>query len=205
MVENIEMEFYSSITDYYDFIFPFKQVQLDFVRVSLESSGAGRPAYGNPAVLDIGCATGSLAIGLAREGFSVTAADFDESMIAAARIRAARELDPSSDIRFRQLDMREIGTVFRDCGFDALICFGNTLVHLTETDEISDFLRQTAAVLGPRGIFMMQIINYDRILDRNIDGLASIENDQVRFERCYEYEAGTGLINFKTCLTDKKT
>ncbi len=54
-------EFYSSISKYYAEIFPFQMVQLQFVK-----SRAGEPA--GKQLLDIGCATGELAIQLAKNG-----------------------------------------------------------------------------------------------------------------------------------------
>jgi glycine/sarcosine N-methyltransferase len=205
LIENQSMTFYSSITDYYDLIFPFKPAQLNFVIQSIDAAGVRDGTERVKTILDIGCATGSLAGHLAEEGFHVTATDFDKGMIAAAKTKAAGESPVSGNIVFKQLDMRKIGEVYGNNQFDALTCFGNTLVHLTDPDSIADFLLQAGVVLKPEGILLLQVINYDRILNDDIKNLSTIENNDIRFERQYEFETETGLINFKTSLTDKNT
>ena len=52
--------------------------------------------------------------------------------------------------------------------------------------------------------FLFQIINYDRIIERNIKGLPNIENDSVKFVREYSVNE-QGLIEFKTDLLIKST
>jgi SAM-dependent methyltransferase len=106
---------------------------------------------------------------------------------------------------FLQLDMRKIPEHFSNTKFDAVLCCGNTLVHLTDLSDIRHFLTQTAVILAKGGVLLLQIINYDRILDNNIGGLPTIENEHIRFERSYDYHDDTGLIDFRTLLTVYKT
>lgn len=186
------MEFYSSIADVYDYVFPLKAMQVDFIGKSLHAEKA--------QILDIGCATGSLAIELARLGHSVTGIDFDKKMIEKAEEKAAAE---GLTITFMQMDMRKIPDHFTPKQFDLVLCCGNTLVHLTDPADIRHFLAQTAVLLNEGGVFLLQIINYDRILDKGISGLPTIENDRIRFERYYNYDSSSGLIDFTTILTIK--
>jgi len=89
--------------------------------------------------------------------------------------------------------------------FDAVICFGNTLVHLEGPDQILDFLRQSRSVLKKNGKLLFQIINYDRIIDQHIKGLPTIENEKIKFVRNYYYQPDQNIIDFETILTIKES
>ena len=203
------MEFYSSIAELYDYIFPLNQDQLDFTERELRSrdSASGVAA---PRVLDLGCGTGNLSIALAGRAYRVTGIDFDGGMISRAAEKAGgeekeREVLPGVSVNFMQMDMLKIDKKFSPGSFDAVLCFGNTLVHLTEPDKIAGFLKAVSRVLVPGGVFLLQIINYDRILDQSVAKLSTIENEHIRFERNYGLEPESGLILFHTQLTAKKT
>lgn len=88
---------------------------------------------------------------------------------------------------------------------EGIICFGNTLVHLNSLDEIADFLQQSKTVLNSKGKLLLQIVNYDKILGKNIKQLPIIENDEIIFERNYEYRKSENKIDFNTRLTVKST
>jgi len=57
--------------------------------------------------------------------------------------------------------------------------------------------------LKKKSFLLIQILNYDYILDKNIISLPFIENDEIIFERSYS-NLDSGLINFNTSLTVKK-
>ena len=77
------------------------------------------------------------------------------------------------------------------------------LVHLKK-EEIKEFLSLAAELLKEDGKIFIQIVNYYRILDLNLDGLPTIysKDDSVRFERNYEYDETENIIYFKTKLID---
>jgi glycine/sarcosine N-methyltransferase len=186
------MSFYDEIAEYYDLIFPLNRAQIDFVKSCIE-----RP-YQGKRLLDVGCGTGDLAIELAAEGFEMVAIDSDPEML----LRADRKAQGS--VTFQRLDMRGLAS-FTPRSFDGILCFGNTLVHLTDLSDIESFCIQAKGLLGKGGRLLLQILNYDHILDHHIKALPLIENDTIRFERFYEHEARSGLIGFRTKLTVKGT
>ena len=188
------MSFYQSIAPYYDFIFPSSPMQVRFVE-----SVTGKPA--NKRILEAGCGTGNLALQLAGEGAFVDGIDIDSEMIAYAREKSG----DVPQVRFSPYDILKISEKWASSSFDAVVSFGNTIVHLNDLGQVKLFFSEVMTVLKPGGFLMVQIINYDRILDQQIEGLETIENEEIRFERFYDLDEPGGKINFRTCLKIKKT
>ena len=189
------MSFYSEIADYYDFIFPPSQSHAHFVKSCV------KPPYPGKKILDAGSGTGDLAVSLSEAGFFVTGIDRDALMSA----KAVAKIPAGSNISFFCMDMRELPGRFGPAAFDAVLSFGNTLVHLTDLKEIAVFLKDVKTTLRDEGVFLLQILNYNHILDHHVSDLPLIENDAIRFDRHYTYDAATNLIAFRTVLTVKKT
>jgi len=183
------MEFYSSIAEQYDHIFPVKQSQIDFVRSFFP---------GEAKLVEIGSGTGNLTIELANNGYSMTGLEYDENMLNSARVK-------SDKVNWKSGDMREIDRIFSNEFFDGIICFGNTLVHLSDKNDIELFLTKAYDLLNTDGIIAIQIINYSRIFDKKIDHLPTIENDKIRFRRQYNASENPRNIEFHTTLTIKES
>ncbi|HCY43357.1 MAG TPA: hypothetical protein DHV48_18810 [Prolixibacteraceae bacterium] len=186
--------FYTSIAKYYQHIFPANPEQVNFLSTVLPYNGA--------KVLDVGCAIGDLSFALSRFGFPIWAFDFDAEMIQIAQNAKSEEtMFPV----FEMLDMRLIGDHYPEAFFDTAICFGNTLVHLLNDDDILKFIQAAYKVLSPEGKLTIQIMNYQYIIDNQIKSLPLIDNEHIVFERKYEYENDSDLIDFNTKLTIKST
>lgn len=164
---------YEAMAPWYDQLFPLSSQQLDFV------SGLLKPES-QPDILDIGCGTGALAAALTRQGARCTGIDLDEGMI-----REAKQSRRGPD--FRVLNMMEISTAFADRRFDGILCMGNTLVHLPGPKEIGDFLNSASSLVKPRGILILQILNYDHILKKRPQELPALDAGSVRLRRSYRY------------------
>ncbi len=186
------MPFYLSILPWYDQIFPFAPVQRDFVL----SFGASPDL----SVADIGCGTGSLIAELAKVFRKTAGLDPDGAMLETARRKAAA--GPASTW-FVQSGMLDLNRGFSPESVDRLICFGNTLPHLANEGEVAEFARQASLILKPGGLLLIQIINYDRILDQKLGGLPTIENEDFSFERRYLYKDHPTHVRFVTRLTLK--
>jgi 2-polyprenyl-3-methyl-5-hydroxy-6-metoxy-1,4-benzoquinol methylase len=187
-------QFYTSIATYYQHIFPFNPAQVDFLRHVLPYNGA--------KVLDVGCAIGDLSFALTHFGFPTWAFDFDPQMIEIAQ--NSKQEDSMFPV-FEQLDMRLIDDRYPESYFNTVICFGNTLVHLLTDDDILRFLHAAFKVLAPEGKLTIQILNYQYILDHQIQSLPLIDNEHIRFERNYRFTENSQLIDFDTRLTVKST
>ncbi|NQU86080.1 MAG: class I SAM-dependent methyltransferase [Mariniphaga sp.] len=192
MGEKEQNRFYTSISENYSEIFPYKPMQLKFVK-----SEIGDLKY--CTVLDIGCATGELAFQLANEGAEVIGIDLNEDLLSQAKLKI-----DGSDLIFQKVDMLELENDFKPNQFDSVLCFGNTLVHLPSEYLIRKMLDGVFSILKTGGTFLLQILNYNYILGEQVSELPIIETGNIRFIRKYSFE-DFPMIRFKTDLLIKKS
>ncbi len=185
------MEFYQQISKYYDYIFSTGEEQVRFLK-----EVAGSPPK---RVLDIACGTGGYSLELAAQGYDVTAVDLDAEMLK----QLGDKIDISKGtLEYFQSDMVKVNEKLQQ-KFNMAFCIGNSMVHLENIQQIKEFLVNTRTMLENDGSLILQIINYDRIILREIKSLPTIENKDIglSFERNYEYSKENKKIAFKTRLT----
>ncbi len=178
-------KFYTEIAKYYDYIFPVGNAQIDLIKEL-----TGEPPKD---ILDVACGSGGYSKLLSDQGYNVTAIDLDASMV-----QSLQKKDNSIDVQvLNMLDIEKLNKTF-----DLIFCIGNSLVHLNNNDEIHKYLKACKQCLKPEGKILIQIINYDRVLAKNVKSLSTIKNEQVGlvFERNYEYLKDKHKINFNTIL-----
>ena len=191
------MEFYSKFSKNYDKIFPLNQDKLKLIDNYFKDIKDERE---NIKLLDVGCGTGSYSLALAEMGYQVKAIDLDAEMVSLAESKMNKS---KAEVDFYRLGMLHLKKNFNAHSFDGIYIIGNVLVHLKK-EEIKDFLELAAELLKAEGKLFIQIVNYYRILELNLDGLPTIysQDDTVRFERDYEYDKQKNIIHFKTRLID---
>lgn len=184
------MGFYEELAGYYDYIFPVGKAQVDFI-----ADAAGKPPK---ALLDVACGTGGYALEFAKLGYSVTAVDLDAGMIEGLRAKAAAG---NIEVKALEANMLDLDQKLSS-KYDLAFCIGNSLVHLNDEKEIERFLEGIKSLLVQDGSLIIQIINYDRVLAKNIQSLPTIENKEMglEFQRFYRYEKNSHKIYFKTVL-----
>ncbi len=187
-MKDTQNEFYSSISNYYHEIFPYNPAQLKFVE-----TGCG--SLSGKKILDIGCATGELAFELAKAGAEVTGIDLNEDLLRRAQ---AEKIHPR--LTFQKGDMLNLEEAFQSEQFDAVLCFGNTLVHLSSENHIKKMLNGVGRILKPGSVLLLQILNYDYIVDEPVTDLPVIETGNIRFKRTYKIKSDSKLIIFSTEL-----
>ena len=180
------MEFYSSIVDYYDYIFPFNTNHKDFVLNEITDI--------TDSLLDIGCGTGTLTYEISKKVNNIKALDYDKNMVKKAKLKY-----PNLDFRYG--NMLNINSEFKQNNFDIIYSFGNTLVHLNSLEEVKEFLEKAFNLLNNKGKVLIQILNYDYILSHNIKELPLVDNEKIKFIRNYQIK--NNLVEFKTNLTIK--
>lgn len=182
------MAFYEEIAQHYDDIFPVAAAQREFL-LTLAGPAPCR-------VLDVACGTGGYSAALAEAGHETLACDLDPAMVGRAAARPgvfAFAADMSRLDQTPELNNLTFGLVF---------CIGNSLVHLPDRETAAATLVQFHKLLEPGGRLLLQIINYDRIIDQQIPGLPAIENPAagLRFTRQYRLDAESGRVAFTTEL-----
>lgn len=192
ITDNSKDLFYSSIALRYSQIFPFRKEQLEFTDLIMHG-------LSGKSILDVGCGTGELSRRMGEAGATVTAFDLNKEMLAVAQSDNAHP-----QVAYMWANMLHVVRYFGRAKFDGVVCYGNTLVHLLNPMQMRDFFSGVLTVLKPGGRFMLQILNYDYIVDRKLENLPVIDLDTLRFERFYKYEA-TREITFKTRLTLKES
>ena len=185
-------QFYTSIAKYYSEIFPYNPAQLIFIK-----NRAGELV--RKQILDIGCATGELAFHLAEAGAKVTGIDLNEDLL-----NQAWSNKTHPNCTFKNGNMLALKTDYYPGQFDLVLCFGNTLVHLENNDQVQLMFNGAYSVLQPGGHFLIQILNYDYILEDKVSELPLIETENIRFIRNYQFQENSPLVGFQTDLFLKK-
>lgn len=108
--------------------------------------------------LDIGCASGELAMQLSSPQRSIIGIDLDPAMINQARKEAVKTA--AKNLQFKQADMLHFLHHSDLCSFDLITCLGNTLVYLNGKQELKCFLEGAKNALRKKGHLLLQILNY---------------------------------------------
>ncbi len=143
----------------------------------------------------------------------VTGIDLNEDLLKRATgrsgIRSAQSNTRKSEFAslnpaFQVGNMLELKKDFNSEQFDIVLCFGNTVVHLENQEQIQQMFQGVYSVLKPGGYFLIQILNYDYILEESVSELPVIETENIKFVRKYKFEADLNQIIFQTDLHLKK-
>jgi glycine/sarcosine N-methyltransferase len=115
-----------------------------------------------PSVIDLGCGTGEHSRFLAEEGFTVVGLDRSESMLE----KAMEEVLPSN-LKFVLGEIQEVDRKLQE-RFGAAISLGNTLVHLNSDEALDKGFSSLSQIIENKGLFLFQILNYERIFTKRI-------------------------------------
>ncbi|OQY31285.1 MAG: hypothetical protein B6241_14435 [Spirochaetaceae bacterium 4572_59] len=188
------MTFYSTLSTYYEEIFPYSEACGELLVTLLEK---------DQPMLDAGCGTAALVRNLRQKGIDARGFDLDREMIKLAGEYLLEELPGDSvnkgDV-FRQGDLLSLDTVFPEKKFNLISCIGNTMAHIPR-EGLKVFLDSVFKMLHPGGYLILQTLNYR---NAGFAGLPfpDIETPHCLFKRQYrEDDTGNALL-FETELTD---
>lgn len=141
---------------------------------------------------DVGCGTGAYTLALARAGLTALGLDPSPEMVHQARRNAERL--GVKQVRFVQAGLGELATEAKEPQ-NLVICMGNTLPHILETEELQAGLAAARESLDEGGLFAVQVLNYDRILAEQ-ERIVSIDaQGGENFVRFYDF-LPDGLVRF---------
>ena len=172
-------------------------------RIAREAPFLERQLAGAPdrSVLDIGCGTGEHTAFFARAGARAVGLDRSESMLEAARDHEAR-----GEGRFLEGDVLDAHELLAgEAPFGLAICLGNMLPHVLEDVELAAFVAAVHDHLAPGGTFLLQILNYERILSHGVRALPvnvrpGEGNEEIVFLRLLKPGPDGSLLFFPTTL-----
>lgn len=116
----------------------------------------------NARLLDCACGIGTQAIGLAAQGYRVTASDISDAALAEAQKRAAQS---GVRIRFAHADFRALEAAFPE-QFDLVIAMDNALPHMLTRSDLEAAAESIAERLRPGGMFTASVRDYDSLLEQ---------------------------------------
>ncbi len=177
------MSIYSDLAPWYDRLFPVGTEQAELLVNRLRSAEAR-------SVLDAGCGTGRHLEILADAGFAVAGLEPEADMAAEANRRLAERG------RVEVLSLDQAAQV-PGAPFDAALCLGNTLAHLLEEADLSAGLKAIASVLGPGGLFIAQLVHFEKVLREGKDPFAPKRlEDGSLFHRTYDFSRAPARLGF---------
>ena len=144
--------------------------------------------------LDAGCGSGFHSLLLSELGVDVLGVDVSAEMLRLAE-EHARERNAS--IRTLQGSFENLGDLIQE-RFGSAFVMGNSLVHLLSAARLEKALQNFATVLEPRGVLVVQMLNYERIVARR-EHIQNEKKDGTRtFVRSYDYDDAGILFNIVT-------
>ena len=147
--------------------------------------------------VDMGCGTGVHAMALASLGVDATGIDISEQMLA----RAAMHAQGKSNVRFIRGDFFA-PELQQHSPVDAVFCLGNTLPHIDSVFTLSQVIGYWKSCLSPNGRIILQLLNYDRILQTHDRIVGVRQNDHFTTVRFYDFTEPHIMFNILTIRND---
>lgn len=184
--------FYNLASNFYDKMIPFSTSltkRINFYDKFLDKNKID--------VADIGCGTGLDSVSLASLGFNVFAFDISREMINIAKVNAVNQ---NVKINFFEHDLSKKSFTFKK--FNYIFSMGNTIANIN-IKSFNNLLINIKKMLKTDGLFIFQIVNYDKILNKKERILGITEDNDKMFIRFYDFYSN--YINFNILKIDKIT
>ena len=183
-------DFYNSISEIYDDMISFDEAlprRIILLR-NIINPGIHKAA-------DIGCGTGIDSLALASLGLDVTGFDPSAEMIRIARKNAGKQM---LKVKFENQSAIEINEKEKN-RFDLVVSLGNTFANIPES-ELSPSIKKCKKLLKTGGLFVLQILNYKKVLKekKRIVKISSSNNKYfIRFYNLWPGQIQFNILSFE--------
>lgn len=153
---NPRKSFFDLHPEIYEAMIPWEKRlsrELPFIQALLEKNKAR-------TLLDIGCGPGHHVLALQKAGYEASGLDYSMPMVKYAQSKANEAGVPA---RFIQGDILNLKGKIKTY-YDAVLALGNMLAGLPSIEALESSLTQIHACLKPGGLFLMQALNYQKLL-----------------------------------------
>lgn len=155
---------YNSMSHFYDVLYSgcdMREYEKEFIDEFKELLDS-LPVNGK--VLDSSCGNGIQATALKRNGVDVVATDISEEMI-----NLTKQYAKENNLIFpiKQLSWKELPHNF-EADFDIVFCYGNSISHSIDKEEMSSNIRALYKVIKNGGKFVIDTRNWDKVMKENI-------------------------------------
>jgi 2-polyprenyl-3-methyl-5-hydroxy-6-metoxy-1,4-benzoquinol methylase len=132
--------------------------------------------------LDLGAGHGIQSVAMAHLGFDVTAVDFNEQLL--------KELDLHTmgmRVNIIRDDIRSVSR-FGNLRPELIVCWGDTLTHLDDKEDVKRFIKDVCSVLEPDAKFLLSFRDYSTELT-GAKRFIPVKSDDTRILTCFlEYD-----------------
>ncbi len=157
---NIVQSFYDNMASQYEKLFFDWQAEVREQAVILDRIFSANGFDKRASVLDCACGIGTQAIGLAMNGYSVTASDISDAELKEAKERAEQN---RAKVQFAHADFCALSEVFSQ-KFDIVICMDNALPHMLSKEALGAAVKSMINQIAPGGMLVASIRDYDALL-----------------------------------------
>jgi len=133
-------------------------------------------------VLDVACGTGTLALKLARQGFSVLGIDKSPEMIAVAN---KAKVEPGLLISFEIQDMRQLNVKGT---FDLALCTFDSINYLLSEEDLARYLTKISYALKVNGFFVFDSVTETLCKNKHCGGRFR-EFGEIRLRQKLSYDS----------------
>jgi SAM-dependent methyltransferase len=172
--------FYDGLADEYHLLFANWDQSVRRQGEILDRLIAARLGPPPRRLLDCSCGIGTQAIGLAERGYAVHATDLSASAVERAALEAARL---GVTLTTGVADLRHLEQV--EGTYDVVLTCDNALPHLLTDDDLRLAAHGMLEKLGPGGLLVASIRDYDRLL---------AERPRAETPRVFDTPAGRRIV-----------
>jgi 2-polyprenyl-3-methyl-5-hydroxy-6-metoxy-1,4-benzoquinol methylase len=126
--------------------------------------------------IDLGAGTGFQSMALNQLGFNVHAVDFSQELL-------SELIERNSDIKTYLGDIRDLSFA-KNLSPELIVCMGDTLTHLSKTDEVISLIQDCHSILNTNGKVIFTFRNLSKPLS-DCDRFIPVKNDENRILTCF--------------------